>query len=88
MKNTLPILISILLSISFAKAYGPKDKDIELSNLIGKRIFQAPLIEWLEKNSYKTAVEEIRTDGPEFIIKHYEKGYLMKYDIPSYSKYK
>jgi hypothetical protein len=46
MKNTLPILISILLSISFAKAYGPKDKDIELSNLIGKRIFQAPLIEW------------------------------------------
>jgi hypothetical protein len=81
MKNTLPILISILLSISFAKAYGPKDKDIELSNLIGKRIFQAPLIEWLEKNSYKTAIEEIRTDGPEFIIKHYEKGYLMKYDI-------
>ena len=57
MKNTLPILISILLSISFAKAYGPKDKDIELSNLIGKRIFQAPLIEWLEKNSYKTALK-------------------------------
>lgn len=81
MKKTILLIFSFLLISNFGMALGPKEKDIELSALMGKRIFQSPLNEWLEKYSYKTATEELQTDGPVLIIKNYEKGYSMLLDI-------
>ncbi len=52
-----------------------------LSSLIGHRIFESPLSEWLEKNGYSTATEELRQDGPILFIRHYERGYSMMLDI-------
>lgn len=80
LKPTLLSLSFFLLSI-VSHALGPKDKDIELSSLIGKRFFESPLNEWLEKYSYKTAMEDLQTDGPVLFVKHPEKGYSMMFDI-------
>ena len=81
MKSTFLLIFSFFLFSNSGMALGLKEKDIELSALMGKRIFQSPLNEWLEKYSFKTASEELQTDGPVLIVKHYEKGYSMLYDI-------
>ncbi|MFM9943888.1 MAG: hypothetical protein ACKVQB_01505 [Bacteroidia bacterium] len=81
MKKILILLLSFFLFSKTINALGSKDKDIELTALIGKRIFQSPLNEWLEKNAYKTASEELYADGPILFLKHYEKGYTMMFDI-------
>lgn len=75
------ILSTFLFTIINHPVLGQKNKDIELSNLIGKRFFENTLNNWLEKNSYKTAVEVMRPEGPEILIKNYERGYSLTFDI-------
>jgi hypothetical protein len=78
-KRFLTSLTFLLLfsSILFAGPKLPPD----YGSFIGKRIFESPLNEWLEKNEYTNALEEFQSDGPLLFLKHYEKGYQLLFDI-------
>lgn len=70
------ILLCTVLNPLFANPKNPN-----FSSFIGKRIFENPLYEWLDKNDYTTAVEEFQSDGPILFLKHYQKGYQMLFDV-------
>ena len=80
MKKFIFSIFGFLTFINFSSALGPKEI-MPLSSMIGKRIFESPLNEWLEKNDYSNATEELQTDGPVLFIKHYQKGYSLMLDI-------
>jgi hypothetical protein len=73
-------LISILFSLQLL-ATPSKDLKFELVDLIGKRMFQSPLYEWLTAHDYQNATEHLLMDGPDLQVKHYKRGYALMYDL-------
>lgn len=79
MTNRLPLLLLFLLCSAGMMA-GPKP-GTDPGTLIGKRMFESPLTEWLEQYDYRGAKEDFQVDGPVLFLKHYKKGYLLMFDI-------
>ncbi|MCC6722018.1 MAG: hypothetical protein IT243_07425 [Bacteroidia bacterium] len=71
--------IYVLLSINIG--YSAPKLQNEFVNLIGKRIIDPSVQEWLQKNDFKNSVEEFSENGPSINFKNYEKGYVLNFDI-------
>lgn len=50
-------------------------------DLIGKRINENTLQNWLMKNDFSKCAEEFSEDGPSINFKNFEKGYALNFDI-------
>lgn len=81
MKKVNSLVTFLLLSLAFAYAKGPRDRDVDYPVMIGKRIFQSPLSEWLEKNAFESSRQEVQNEGLTLSAKSYDKGYELVFDI-------
>ena len=78
------IIVSIFISIYFfqvVNASAPKYPKFEYVDLIGKRMFQSPLYDWLKYQDYESASEQLLPLGPDIQVKHYKKGFSLMYDL-------